>query len=142
LGEEAAMKGEEEKEEEAIRGEVDLRSLRQKEKEEDQRGQGWDLGNCLRCETEQEVRVMSNGGMEREKVRVRRVAMRMFAIRRVPNRPVRLILRVSVYNDFCVQVRQKSSMGQFCFYLLSYFYFCCCSSILFHIQKSYSGHLS
>lgn len=50
--EDAAMEGVE-REEEARRGEVDLRSVwRQKEKEEDQRGQGWDFGNCLRCERE------------------------------------------------------------------------------------------
>jgi len=88
LGEEAAMKGE-----------VDLRSVwRQKEKEEDQRGQGWDFGNCLRCEREGEMGVMSNGGIEREKgrVRVKRVAISMFAIRRVPTTPDRLIFRVSV----------------------------------------------
>lgn len=92
------MKGEEEKEE-ARRGEVDLWSLwRQKENEEDQRGQGWDLGNCLRFEMEQEVRVRSNGGIEREKVRERRVAMSRFAIRRVPNTLVRLI-----FESFCIQ---------------------------------------
>jgi len=87
-GEEAAMEGE--KEEEARIGEVDLRSVwRQKEKEEDQRGQGWDFGNCLSCERERD----KSGEMEREKgrVRVRRVAMRMFAIRRALTRDDRLI---------------------------------------------------
>lgn len=47
--EEAAM----EREEEGRRGVVDLWSeWMQKEKEEDQRGQGWDFGNCLGRERE------------------------------------------------------------------------------------------
>lgn len=103
-----------------------MRSVwRQKEKEEDQRGQGWDFGNCLRCEREQEVRVRSNGGMERERgiVRVKRVAMSMFAIRRVPIRPELLILRVSVYNDFCGQLRQKSSLGYSCLYFTFHIFY-------------------
>lgn len=58
----------------------------QKEKEEDQRGQGRDLRNCLGCKMEREEVRFRSGCMEREereRVRVKRVvAMSMFAIRR------------------------------------------------------------
>lgn len=71
-------------------GEVDLWSESiQKEKEEDQRGQGRDLWECLGLKKEQEVRLRRGWMREREEresenVSVRRVAMSMFDIRRSP----------------------------------------------------------
>jgi hypothetical protein len=84
------MEEEEEKRREEVEvvkeGEVDLwiESM-QMEKEEDQRGQGRDLWECLGQKMEREVRLRS-GLMERERdrefVSVSRVAISMFAIRR------------------------------------------------------------
>jgi hypothetical protein len=86
------MEEEEEKRREEVEvvkeGEVDLWSeSMQMEKEEDQRGQGRDLWECLGQKMEREVRLRS-GLMEREReiefVSVSRVAISMFAIRRTP----------------------------------------------------------
>ena len=55
---------------------------RQKENEEDQRGQGYDLGNCLRDKRERGARFRS-GCIEQ--VKEMRAAINMLAIRRVPS---------------------------------------------------------
>lgn len=44
---------------------ADLWRLRQKEKEEDQRGQDWDLGRCLGAEWRKGVRFRRRGWTER-----------------------------------------------------------------------------
>lgn len=63
---------------------ADLWRLRQKEKDEDQRGQDWDLGRCLGAKWGKGVHFRRRGWTERE--RMTRVAMSMLNIRREANR--------------------------------------------------------
>jgi hypothetical protein len=70
---------------------------RQKENEEDQRGQGYDLGNCLRDKSERGARFRS-GWIEQ--LKEMRVAINMLAIRRIPSTLFGTIIIIFILSFF------------------------------------------